>query len=50
MSASFEEHAIIVEALLAHDVTTAHREMRAHLLSARSASARVASGRTDVPT
>jgi DNA-binding GntR family transcriptional regulator len=32
MSASFEEHAIIVEALLAHDVATVHREMRAHLV------------------
>jgi DNA-binding GntR family transcriptional regulator len=37
MSASFEEHAVILEAILAHDVITAYREMRAHLLSARSA-------------
>lgn len=41
MSASFEEHAVIVEALLAHDAGTVHREMRAHLLSARSAAARM---------
>lgn len=40
ISASYEEHAVIVEAVLAHDVTSAHREMRAHLLSARSAAAR----------
>jgi DNA-binding GntR family transcriptional regulator len=39
--ASFEEHAVIVEALLAHDVTTCHREMRAHLLSARGAATRM---------
>ena len=49
MSASFEEHAVIVEALLAHDVTTAYREMRAHLLSARSASARMSSGWPNAP-
>lgn len=49
MSASFEEHAVIVEALLAHDVTTAQREVRAHLLSARSASARMSSAWTDAP-
>lgn len=47
MSASFEEHAVIVEALLTHDVSTAHREMRAHLLSARTASARMSSGWAD---
>lgn len=41
MSASFEEHAVILEALLTHDATTAQREMRAHLLSARSAAARM---------
>ncbi|GAA4029515.1 GntR family transcriptional regulator [Actimicrobium antarcticum] len=44
MSASFEEHAVIIEALLAHDVTTAQRQMRAHLMSARSAAARVSPG------
>lgn len=49
MSASFEEHAVIVEALLAHDVTTAHREMRAHLFSARSAWARMSSGWMNAP-
>jgi DNA-binding GntR family transcriptional regulator len=42
MGESFEEHSMIVEAILAHDVITTFREMRAHLLSARSASARVA--------
>ncbi len=41
MSASFEEHAVIVEALLARDVATAQREMRAHLVSARSAATRM---------
>ncbi len=41
LCASFEEHAVIVEAILAHDVTTCHREMRAHLLSARGAAARM---------
>ena len=43
MSASFEEHSVIVEAMLLRDVVTCYREMRAHLLSARSASARVSS-------
>ncbi len=43
MSASFEEHSVIVEAMLARDVVTCYREMRAHLLSARSAAARVSS-------
>jgi DNA-binding GntR family transcriptional regulator len=37
MSASYEEHAVIVEALMARDVVTCYREMRGHLLSARSA-------------
>ena len=41
MSASFGEHAIIIEALLNHDSATAQREMRAHLLSTRSAAARM---------
>jgi DNA-binding GntR family transcriptional regulator len=40
MSESFEEHATILDALLAHDVSTCQRVMRAHLLSARSASTR----------
>lgn len=39
MSASYEEHAAIVEALLARDVVSCYREMRGHLLSARSAAA-----------
>jgi DNA-binding GntR family transcriptional regulator len=39
MSASYEEHAAIVEALLARDVVTCYRDMRSHLLSARSAAA-----------
>ena len=41
MSASFGEHAVIIEALLNHDAATAQREMRAHLLSARSVAARM---------
>lgn len=41
MSASYEEHSVIVEALMARDVVTCYREMRGHLLSARSAAARV---------
>jgi len=41
VSASFGEHAVIIEALLNHDAATAQREMRAHLLSARSAAARM---------
>ena len=40
MSESFEEHTTILDALLTHDVSTCQRVMRAHLLSARSASAR----------
>jgi DNA-binding GntR family transcriptional regulator len=43
MSESFEEHATILDALLAHDVSTCQRVMRAHLLSARSASTRAES-------
>ena len=43
MSASFEEHSVIVEAMLAHDVVTCFRQMRAHLFSARRAAARVSS-------
>jgi DNA-binding GntR family transcriptional regulator len=42
MGESFEEHSVIVDAILAHDVVTAYREMRSHLLSARSATTRVA--------
>lgn len=47
MSASFEEHAVILEALLAHDVITAYREMRAHLMSARSAALQMGADRVD---
>jgi DNA-binding GntR family transcriptional regulator len=39
---SFAEHGAIVEALLAGDANAAHREMRHHLLSARSAAGRLA--------
>jgi DNA-binding GntR family transcriptional regulator len=42
MGESFEEHSVIVEAILAHDVVTSYRQMRAHLLSARSATSRLA--------
>lgn len=42
IGASYEEHSRIVEAILAHDAAMAYREMRAHLLSARGATARVA--------
>lgn len=45
MGESFEEHSVIVEAILAHDVITTYREMRSHLMSARSASTRVANTR-----
>ncbi|MDB5966017.1 MAG: GntR family transcriptional regulator [Polaromonas sp.] len=44
MSASYGEHAVIIEALLNHDAATAQREMRAHLVSARGAAARMTSG------
>ena len=44
MSASFEEHAVIIEALLGHDVGAAQRQMRSHLLSARVASVRMSTG------
>jgi DNA-binding GntR family transcriptional regulator len=43
---SFAEHSAIVEAVLAHDAVAAHREMRNHLLSARGAAGRLASGWT----
>lgn len=42
MKASFNEHALIIEALLTRDADSAHLETRAHLLSARSATARMA--------
>jgi DNA-binding GntR family transcriptional regulator len=41
MGESFEEHSVIVEAILSHDVITTYRAMRTHLLSARSATSRV---------
>lgn len=41
IGASFEEHTHIVEAILAHDAAMAYRQMRAHLLSARSATSRL---------
>ncbi|MFT5644343.1 MAG: DNA-binding GntR family transcriptional regulator [Janthinobacterium sp.] len=47
MSASFEEHAVIIEALLAHDVSNAQRQMRSHLLSARIATAHMAPARSE---
>lgn len=42
MGQSFEEHAVIVEAILAHDAVTTYRQMRTHLQSARTATSRVA--------
>ncbi len=42
MGESFEEHSVIIEAIVSHDAVTAYRAMRAHLLSARSATSRVA--------
>lgn len=42
MGESFEEHSVIVEAILSHDVITTYRAMRTHLLSARSATSRIA--------
>lgn len=41
MGESFEEHSVIVEAIMSHDVITTYRAMRTHLLSARSATGRV---------
>lgn len=42
MGESFEEHAVIVEAILAHDAVATYRQMRSHLQSARTATSRVA--------
>jgi len=42
MGESFEEHAVIVEAILAHDAAATYRQMRTHLQSARTATSRVA--------
>jgi DNA-binding GntR family transcriptional regulator len=44
MGESFEEHTVIVEAILAHDATSAYRQMRSHLHSARTATSRVTPG------
>lgn len=41
MSASFEEHGALIEALLTHDASSAQRETRSHLRSARTAAARM---------
>ena len=43
MTASFEEHSLIVEAILGRDVITCYREMRAHLFSARVAAQSISS-------
>ena len=37
MTASFEEHSLIVEAILARDVVHCYREVRSHLFQARAA-------------
>jgi DNA-binding GntR family transcriptional regulator len=42
MGESFEEHGVIVEALLAHDAVATYRQMRSHLQSARTGASRVA--------
>lgn len=42
MGESFEEHSLIVEAILAFDAVAAYRLMRTHLQSARTATSRVA--------
>jgi DNA-binding GntR family transcriptional regulator len=44
MGESFEEHAVIVEAILAHDSVAAYRQMRSHLQSSRTATSRIAHG------
>lgn len=45
---SFAEHSVIVEAILNHDAIIAYREMRSHLMSARSAATRPVSDRLAV--
>jgi DNA-binding GntR family transcriptional regulator len=50
MGASFEEHAVIVEAILAHDAVTTYRQMRTHLQSARTATSRVAPAWASAPS
>jgi DNA-binding GntR family transcriptional regulator len=49
MGESFEEHTVIVEALLAHDAVVAYRQTRSHLISARAATSRVAPGWASAP-
>lgn len=49
MSASFGEHAVIIEALLNHDAATVQREMRAHLMSARGGAAQMTARPTCAP-
>lgn len=46
---SFVEHSAIVDAVLGRDAIAAQREMRAHLLSARAATDRIAAARAVVP-
>lgn len=42
MGETFEEHSVVVEAIVSHDVITTYRAMRTRLLSARSATSRAA--------
>lgn len=41
MGESFAEHTVILDAVMAHDAVTAYREMRGHLLAARTAAGRM---------
>jgi DNA-binding GntR family transcriptional regulator len=49
MGESFEEHSVIVEAILAHDAVSTYRQMRSHLQSARTATSRVAPAWASAP-
>jgi DNA-binding GntR family transcriptional regulator len=49
MGESFEEHSVIVEAILAHDAVSTYRQMRSHLQSARTATSRVAPAWASTP-
>jgi DNA-binding GntR family transcriptional regulator len=49
MGESFEEHSVIVEAILAHDAASTYRLMRTHLQSARTATSRVAPAWASAP-
>ena len=49
MGESFEEHGMIVEAILALDAVSAYRQMRTHLQSARTATSRVAPSWASAP-